>query len=36
MDVKIEESWKTQLSSQFEQPYFQQLVQFVLVMMEDS
>lgn len=29
MDVKIEESWKTQLSSQFEQPYFQQLVQFV-------
>lgn len=29
MDVKIEESWKTQLSSQFELPYFQQLVQFV-------
>ena len=29
MDVKIEESWKTQLSSQFEQPYFRQLVQFV-------
>ena len=29
MDVKIEESWKTQLSSQFGQPYFQQLVQFV-------
>ena len=29
MDVKIEGSWKTQLSSQFEQPYFQQLVQFV-------
>lgn len=29
MNVKMEESWKLQLSSQFEQPYFQQLVQFV-------
>ena len=29
MDVKMEESWKQQLSFQFEQPYFQQLVQFV-------
>ena len=29
MDVKIEESWKQQLSFQFEQPYFRQLVQFV-------
>ena len=29
MDVKMEESWKQQLSFQFEQPYFRQLVQFV-------
>lgn len=29
MNVKIEESWKLQLSSQFEAPYFRQLVEFV-------
>lgn len=29
MNVKIEESWKNQLSSQFEQPYFRQLAEFV-------
>ena len=27
--VKIEESWKTALASEFEQPYFQALVQFI-------
>jgi uracil-DNA glycosylase len=29
MNVKIEESWRTQLSSEFEAPYFTELVQFV-------
>lgn len=29
MDVKIEESWKSRLSSQFNAPYFQQLTAFV-------
>lgn len=29
MDVKIEESWKTRLSSQFSAPYFRQLAEFV-------
>jgi uracil-DNA glycosylase len=29
MDVKIEESWKTQLHAEFEKPYFQQLTEFV-------
>lgn len=29
MNVKIEESWRTQLSSEFESPYFAELVQFV-------
>jgi uracil-DNA glycosylase len=29
MDVKIEESWKTQLQTEFEKPYFQQLTEFV-------
>lgn len=29
MDVKIEESWKKQLSEEFEKPYFQQLTEFV-------
>lgn len=29
MNVKIEESWRTQLSSEFEAPYFAELVQFV-------
>ncbi len=29
MNVKMEESWKLQLSSQFEAPYFRQLVEFV-------
>ena len=29
MDVKIEESWKTRLSSQFSAPYFRQLTEFV-------
>lgn len=29
MDVKIEESWKKQLSEEFEKPYFQQLIDFV-------
>jgi uracil-DNA glycosylase len=29
MDVKIEESWKTQLQAEFEKPYFQQLTEFV-------
>lgn len=29
MDVKIEESWKSQLQGEFEKPYFQELTQFV-------
>ncbi|MGM9675309.1 MAG: uracil-DNA glycosylase [Bacteroidaceae bacterium] len=29
MDVKIEESWKSRLSSQFSAPYFRQLAEFV-------
>lgn len=29
MNVKIEESWRIQLSSEFEAPYFAELVQFV-------
>lgn len=29
MDVKIEESWKKQLSEEFEKPYFEQLIEFV-------
>ncbi|MBW8332886.1 MAG: uracil-DNA glycosylase [Prolixibacteraceae bacterium] len=29
MDVKIEESWKTQLQPEFEKPYFVQLTSFV-------
>ncbi|MDR1369948.1 MAG: uracil-DNA glycosylase [Dysgonamonadaceae bacterium] len=29
MDVKIENSWKKQLESEFQQPYFNNLVQFV-------
>lgn len=29
MDVKIEESWKKQLSEEFEKPYFEQLTNFV-------
>lgn len=29
MNVKIEESWKEQLSAEFEKPYFLQLAQFV-------
>lgn len=29
MDVKIEESWKTQLQDEFEKPYFKQLTDFV-------
>jgi uracil-DNA glycosylase len=29
MNVKIESSWKEQLASEFEQPYFSDLVQFV-------
>jgi uracil-DNA glycosylase len=29
MDVKIEESWKSQLHDEFNKPYFNQLVQFV-------
>lgn len=29
MDVKIEESWKKQLSEEFEKPYFEQLTEFV-------
>ena len=29
MDVKIEESWKNQLSFEFDRPYFEQLVNFV-------
>ncbi len=29
MDVKIEESWKERLASEFEKPYFQELVSFV-------
>jgi uracil-DNA glycosylase len=29
MDVKIESSWKEQLTSEFEKPYFANLVQFV-------
>lgn len=29
MDVRIEESWKTQLQDEFEKPYFQQLTEFV-------
>ena len=29
MNVKIEESWKTRLSEEFEKPYFAQLIDFV-------
>jgi len=29
MDVKIEQSWKERLASEFEKPYFQQLTDFV-------
>jgi uracil-DNA glycosylase len=29
MDVRIEESWKKQLQSEFEKPYFKQLTEFV-------
>lgn len=29
MDVKIESSWKNQLQSVFDKPYFEQLIQFV-------
>ncbi|MDY6992172.1 MAG: uracil-DNA glycosylase [Pseudomonadota bacterium] len=29
MDVRIEASWKQRLAAEFEQPYFQQLAQFV-------
>ncbi|PTN07241.1 uracil-DNA glycosylase [Mangrovibacterium marinum] len=29
MDVKIEESWKTILASEFEKPYFEKLTEFV-------
>jgi len=29
MDVRIEESWKTQLQDEFEKPYFKQLTEFV-------
>ena len=29
MDVKIEESWKKQLQEEFDQPYFNQLTEFV-------
>ena len=29
MDVKIESSWKEQLQSEFDKPYFQQLTEFV-------
>ncbi|GHT49162.1 uracil-DNA glycosylase 2 [Bacteroidia bacterium] len=29
MDIKIEQSWKTQLAEEFEKPYFADLVQFV-------
>ncbi|MDD3624059.1 MAG: uracil-DNA glycosylase [Proteiniphilum sp.] len=29
MDVKIEESWKVQLQTEFEQPYFYELTRFV-------
>jgi uracil-DNA glycosylase len=29
MDVKIEESWKSQLQGEFEKPYFKELTQFV-------
>ena len=29
MDVKIEQSWKAQLSQEFEKPYFSQLIEFV-------
>ncbi|HPD86769.1 MAG TPA: uracil-DNA glycosylase, partial [Proteiniphilum sp.] len=29
MDVKIEESWKELLQSEFEQPYFEELTRFV-------
>ncbi|MBA4408625.1 MAG: uracil-DNA glycosylase [Bacteroidota bacterium] len=29
MEVRIEESWKTQLQSEFEKPYFKQLTEFV-------
>ena len=29
MDVKIESSWKTRLTGEFEKPYFTQLVAFV-------
>jgi uracil-DNA glycosylase len=29
MDIKLEESWKSALSAEFEKPYFKQLVQFV-------
>jgi len=29
MDVKIEQTWKEQLADEFQQPYFQQLTEFV-------
>lgn len=29
MDIKIEESWKSVLASEFEKPYFSQLIQFI-------
>lgn len=29
MDVKIEDSWKEELKNEFEQPYFENLIQFV-------
>jgi uracil-DNA glycosylase len=29
MDVKIEQSWKTQLQDEFDKPYFKQLTEFV-------
>src|SRR5215470_258210 len=29
MDVKIERSWKDNLASEFEEPYFKQLVEFI-------
>lgn len=29
MDVKIENSWKSRLSDEFEKPYFKQLIEFV-------
>lgn len=29
MDVQIEQSWKKQLQSEFDKPYFADLVQFI-------